>query len=259
MKLVLEELSEETQKYFDSKDYNNAFKNANSGELKELTGEWLDANVDYEERDRDNIIELILQWYNAFDSIDPNNNPFINLLIDLKPLKVKVSYNDLNVINNKYFDRVLEDDNLWKDSRWSLLNKKEYWDRKTEDQEFLLDMYFYFSDDNNVIDAIQPLVDNNVKLLVDNEELPLEQYIKHPQDFKDIVVYKEGNFNNNIREVSSIEQLTKDLSKYQNRTTQKIKYKDSRKLKDFIDNNKGKLDKDLLSDIKTWLNSESWI
>lgn len=175
--------------------------------------------------DDNNTMNLLMGWYEAFRTINPQINPFYNYIRYLNKnfnnLNVVPTYQTLAILNNKYHDNLIRDRDLIDNSRSALLNNPEFYKATPEAQDYYLDIYAFFNDDdklNQLMDKAKEVYSDGknvegVKLGGDNNAYQFVDPSK--PNFKplpDLILFVDGNPNGKLRPANVIEKITKELS-----------------------------------------------
>lgn len=168
--------------------------------------------------DDNNTMNLLMGWYEAFRTINPQINPFYNYIRYLNKnfnnLNVVPTYQTLAILNNKYHDNLIRDRDLIDNSRSALLNNPEFYKATPEAQDYYLDIYAFFNDDdklNQLMDKAKEVYSDGknvegVKLGGDNNAYQFVDPSK--PNFKplpDLILFVDGNPNGKLRPANVIE------------------------------------------------------
>ena len=247
-----------------SGQYDKALMNAQQQDLKPILRNWLNkySNVDIND---DQILDLVENWYLYFKSIFRPTNPFFAYLRILDALKIKPTYNDLVSINNKYQEGILNDEDIQKvESMNQVLSNPTFYNRQTSVQNYWLDVYAFFSEPNNVKEALENYPSESIKIKNDTfSKSDLERINDNTNTYilRDSLLFDGGNPNNKLREPRDIKKATDEIYKYMNKNNSNKnkknkpkEYKNQYKLDDFIKDNADSLkDSELKNDLKLWL------
>jgi len=246
--------------------YELALQNSPQKDLKPILNHWLSKYSSVDVKNDDQILDLVENWYVYFKSIYDRTNPFFAYLKFLKKLGVKPKYNDLVVVNNKYQEKVLTDEDLRENN--SVLENVNFYGKEVKDQNFWLDVYAFFSQPKEVERALVNYPEETLKIGNDTfyvSDLKRINSGTNTYILRDSLLFDGGNRNSTLRTMSTIRNATDRLYEYMNKDdyskeTKPKKEKDYNnkyKLKDFIEDNSNALsDKDLRNDLRLWLDEE---
>ena len=260
----------EIWEYVNANDFENAFINSQDSDLKLVVTNWLSkySNVDVND---DQIVDLVTNWYLFFKSSNDKENPFFAFLKYLKEKGIKPSYNDLVVINNKYQERILDDEDLKKRTINDVLNTSYFYGKPIDNQNYWLEIYAFLSDENEIRRIANGLNDN-AKIKV-GETIFTKENIGEKNKLRDVLLFGEnyGDNKNKITNPSDVQFILnyiaqnmsddatiKNKPTNNNNTTKKPRnrnFKNEYKLNQFLNDNASALkDNELLNDIQTWIN-----
>lgn len=290
---IFDGFSDGVKQALDSNDWDKAFKNANPEELDNLMALWLDeflyVSVDAKGKtidqfvnelnnkvnDLNKVIQLTLEWYTAFGSVNEETNPFFNYLSNIRSYDIIPTYDDLLIINNKYADNTLENNNLRlsrDDAFYTVIfSTKGWYGGDNVSKEYWLDVYAYLSDKSACTSLLKKWNNENPKrkVPINNEKgLPdTKNLITKWYDFRDLVLSVEGRYEQ-MRSKDEIDTIINSMDKpttysYDGEDTQSTKkrnkIKDIKKLDKFLNDTNLLSDENrlLASDLKSWLNNQS--
>lgn len=241
-----------------TKNYNKAFDEATGDDVDAVMQVWLEDNLDGLtdwKFDKDSV-KLFTNWYRAFNSLEPMKNPFIYLAQQLKKDNQKLKYNDWAVINNKYAENIILNDDLYNSEL--LVSPYLYKVNNFEDQAYIIDVYTLYSQPDEVNKSLN--VWPTEKVGFGDKEYNKKDLLKDTDLFRDLVIFKDGDNKNELRSADEIEEIIKSISYYMQNTKQRPQKKSTREiededeLNDFLKRNEDILKKGtLLSDLKTYL------
>ena len=235
--------------------YDLALLNAQQQDLKPIIQDWLSKNVKNINYKDDQIVDLITNWYLAFKSIYAKSNPFFDYLKNfVGKSSVKPNYNDLTAINNNYAENILTNDDLRSNTLNPLLANNTFYGKDIDTQNYLLELYAFFSEDKNVRATTENLPDDFV-LEIDNDKFKKDELTR-----KDVLKYAllfiGGNPNQPLRNPRKVENALNKLAQYVDReqvvssNKKKKTYNDKDRISRFIQDNKDLFnDADFVNDL----------
>lgn len=270
MRLI--EASQEVVNAFNSGKYDEAFKLANTTELEEVMTMWIEKNLNnmkFNDSELSKIVQLLLEWYVAYNSVDPNKNPLFFYLTYLNQKQITPKYDELILVNNKYARNELTRDDLKLDNESKsgeslvcpVLSNKNFYNQSNNDQDYWIDICEFFSDEREVKDILSNLKDSGKVIQIEGEEQVQDAnyYMNHIKDFRDLILFINGDRNGSLRATSSIEKLTKDLADNQKSGSEKNAKLDKaskKTINQFIKDNKQAFEnKDFVKILRQYLNS----
>lgn len=235
--------------------YDLALQNSQQKDLKPILVNWLSKNAPNIDVNDEQTIDLITNWYLYFKSISNNRNPLFAFLKYTNQLGVKPKYNDLVAVNNKYEERILDDIDFQDNSRCKLLENPSFYNKPIDNQNYWLDIYAFFSENNNIEKALKYLPQDSA-LKIDNETYSKKE-LEYGTILRDTLLFMGGNPKNKIREPKSIENALNRMTERvpDDELRKKKTYKDIDKLRDFLIKNKDSLeDETLFNDLRLFVN-----
>lgn len=248
--------------------YDLALLNSQNNDLKSIITNWLNKYSSVNIND-DQSVDLVVNWYLFFKSVSNKSNPLFAYLKFLKSMGIKPTFNDLATINNKYQERVLNDNDLVPnnsgDIENAVLSNIDFYKKPLDYQNYWLDIYMYLSDKDKVSDILDNLPDNYV--LEINKDKFDKYELEQTNMLRDSILFNGGNNKDKLRDPRAIENALGDLAKYvpDKETTRKNngtkrrnnEFKNQYKLKDFVDRNRDYFkDNELVHDLRIFLEED---
>jgi len=248
--------------------WNLALQNAQYQDVEPVLRNWLYVNAPNINTNDQKIVDLVKNWYMYFKQTSEKSNPFFSYLKSFKKLGVKPTYNDLVSVNNKYQERVLDNQDLQRNSTGfvnnDVLANKSFYKQSTTDQNWWLDIYAFLSSKKEVDKVLSSLPDG-AKIQIGNDEYTKEELSTSDVMLRDCVMFEGGNPSAKLRPSNTIESALNKFAEYvpdeqKTKTTNKKtkEYRDKDKLNDFLNNKGNQLlnDRELLHDVKVWLSGD---